>query len=56
MLFLDDNFNACKTAKEAGALVCGVYDKSSEEYAEEIKGISDFYINDFKELLKIKDF
>ena len=50
VLFLDDNFNADKTAKEAGMKVCGVYDESSKEYVEEIKNIADFYIYDFSEL------
>ena len=50
VLFLDDNFNADKTAKEAGMKVCGVYDESSKEYVEEIKSIADFYIYDFSEL------
>lgn len=54
IMFLDDNFNALKTAKSAGMTVCGVFDKSSEEYTEEIKSISDFYITDFKELLTEK--
>ncbi len=52
ILFLDDNYNADKTASLAGMKVCGVYDSSSEDYTEEIKGISDYYINDFSELLK----
>ena len=30
--------------------VCGVYDASSEEYAEEIKAVADFYIYNFSEL------
>ena len=51
VLFLDDNYNADKTAKESGMAVCGVYDKSSEEYTEDIKKMSDFYIYNFKELL-----
>lgn len=51
ILFLDDNYNADKTAKSAGMKVCGVYDKSSDEYTEEIKGICDCYIYDFEELL-----
>jgi len=54
VLFLDDNFDADKTAKKAGMLVCGVYDRSSEDYREDIKSVSDFYIDDFKELLDIK--
>ena len=51
IIFLDDNFNALATAKRAGMSVYGVYDKSSEEYTEEIKSISDRYISDFKELI-----
>lgn len=53
ILFLDDNFNADKTAKQAGMLVCGVYDKSSDEYVDDIKSVTDYYIYDFKELLDI---
>ena len=53
ILFLDDNFNADKTAKSAGMKVCGVYDESSDAYVDEIKGISDYYIYDFAELLEI---
>lgn len=53
VLFLDDNPGACKTAKQAGMKVCGVYDESSAEYEEEMKQIGDFYINDFSELLNI---
>ena len=51
VLFLDDNYNADKTAKEAGMQVCGVYDESSAEYVDEIKSIADRYIYDFSELL-----
>ncbi len=36
ILFLDDNFNADKTAKSAGMKVCGVFDKSSEDYVDDI--------------------
>ncbi len=53
ILFLDDNFNADKTAKQAGMLVCGVYDKSSDEYVDDIKSVTDYYFYDFKELLYI---
>ena len=51
VIFLDDNFNADKTAKEAGMQVIGVYDDSSAEYVDEMKAVCDFYIYDFKELL-----
>ncbi len=54
VLFLDDNYNADKTAKSAGMKVCGVYDKSSEEYVEDMKAVADHYIYDFKELIDLK--
>ena len=53
ILFLDDNYNADKTAKAAGMKVCGVYDDSSAEYTDDIKSIADHYICDFAELLDI---
>lgn len=53
ILFLDDNYNADKTAKVSGMKVCGVFDESSAEYVKEIKGIADYYIYDFAELLDI---
>ncbi len=51
IIFLDDNFNALMTAKAAGMRVYGVYDASSEEYSDEIRGISERYISNFKELI-----
>ncbi len=53
ILFLDDNYNADKTAAMAGMKVCGVYDPTSAEYADEIRRVSDHYIRDFCELLTI---
>ena len=53
ILFLDDNYNADKTAKTAGMKVCGVFDSSSAEYVDEIKGVADYYIYGFSELLDI---
>ena len=50
VLFLDDNLNADTTAKEAGMVVCGVYDDSSKDDTEEMKQVSDYYIYDFSEL------
>lgn len=47
----DDNSIAVKSAKEAGASVCAVYDETSEEYKEEIMAAADKYIYSFKELL-----
>ena len=52
VLFLDDNYNADKTAQSAGMKVCAVYDESSADYVEEMKTVSDYYIYDFKELLE----
>ena len=52
VLFLDDNLNADITAKSAGMAVCGVFDPSSEEYAEQMRAAADFYIRDFRELLE----
>ena len=51
ILFLDDNYNADKTAHSTGIKVCGVYDDSSKDYEDEIKSVSDYYIYDFSELL-----
>ena len=54
ILFIDDNYNADKTAKSSGMKVCGVYDSSSQEYIDDIKGVSDYYIYDFSELLELE--
>lgn len=54
ILFLDDNANADRTAKTAGVKVCGVYDETSRESADEIKSFADHYIYDFQELLGLK--
>ena len=53
VLFLDDNYHADKTAKEAGMMVCGVYDASSREYEDEIRAVADSYIYNFSELLNM---
>ena len=53
ILFLDDNYNADKTAASAGMRVCGVYDASSKEYAEEIRAVSDHYACELGELLAL---
>lgn len=53
VLFLDDNYDADATAKSAGMKVCGVYDKSSAEYVEQIKAVADHYIYSFEELLTL---
>ena len=51
ILFFDDNFHALKTAKAAGFSICGVYDAFSKEQKGEICKISDFYIEDFFQIL-----
>ncbi len=51
IIFLDDNYNADKTAKEAGMIVYGVFDESSREYEADIRSVTDRYIRDFSELL-----
>ena len=48
--FLDDNLGADMTAKAAGMRVCGVYDDSSAEYAQEMKKVCDAYIEDFSQI------
>ncbi|MBR2042863.1 MAG: HAD family phosphatase [Clostridia bacterium] len=53
--FLDDNLGADTTAKTAGMKVCGVYDATSSDYANEIKAISDYYIYDFSELFSLPE-
>ena len=53
VLFLDDNINADLTANTAGMKVCGVYDKSSDDFVEDMKKACDFYIFDFDELPRI---
>ncbi len=52
ILFFDDNLGAIKTAKKAGFPVCGVEDASASGEREEIKEISDFYLESFSSLAK----
>ena len=54
ILFLDDNFHADKTAKQAGMKVCGVYDDSSKDVIDDIKQITDCYIYNFSQLLDLE--
>lgn len=51
VIFLDDNLDAVRTAKQAGMTAIGVYDPSSAEYEKEIRAAADGYITDFTELL-----
>ena len=54
VVFVDDNYNADKTAKAAGMVVYGIYDESSAEYVEEMKAVADGYVYDFADLLKVE--
>ena len=49
-IFIDDNVNAVKTAKAAGMHSWGIFDKSSEDYVDEMKEISEKYIYTFSEI------
>ena len=49
--FLDDNLGADRTARQAGMLVCGVYDDSSADEEDAIRAAAHRYIRDFMELL-----
>ncbi len=55
VLFLDDNYNADKTAKLAKMKVCGVFDESSADYEKDIRAVADHYIYDFSELLELDE-
>lgn len=48
--FVDDNVNAVSTAKKAGMIAVGIYDKSSESLIEEMKEVSDRYIYNMSKL------
>ncbi len=51
--FFDDNPNACATAKKAKMKVCGVFDETSQDYIDEVKNITDYYIYNFSEILQL---
>lgn len=48
-LVFDDVLPAVRSAKEAGMLVCGVYDKYSAHHRTEMEQIVDGYLIDFKD-------
>jgi len=50
-VFFDDNINAVKTAAQAGLYTVGVYDATGEDFAEQLKSISDVYIYSMTELM-----
>ena len=53
ILFVDDNVGAVKTAVSAGMKVCGIYDKSSEDYEGEIRSAADYYAKELCEILEL---
>jgi HAD superfamily hydrolase (TIGR01509 family) len=52
IIFVDDNFNAVKTAKQAGMQAFGIYDDSSKDYIDEIKSVADRYLEKLSDLLE----
>ncbi len=47
----EDIIEGIRGAKKGGFIVCGVYDKSSENDTEEIKANADYYIKSFEDIL-----
>lgn len=52
IVFFDDNINAVKTAAKAGLATVGVYDKTGEDFIDQLKEAADRYICSFAELVK----
>ncbi len=50
-IFIDDNLNAVATAKRAGVKSFGIYDKSGEDFAEDLRRIADGYLMTLLDLL-----
>ncbi len=51
-IFVDDNYTALMTAKEAGMRVIGAYDPYSESYRKEIEAITERYVEKMEDILK----
>ncbi len=51
VIFVDDNINAVKTAKTAGAIAYGIFDESSADSADEMAEVAVRYLKNFAELL-----
>jgi HAD superfamily hydrolase (TIGR01509 family) len=54
-IVFEDALYAIKTAKEAGFLVAGVFDESAKADADEIKILTNYYINSFEEWELVHD-
>ena len=53
VLFLDDNPEACRTARAAGMPVCAVFDETSAIYREEMARENDYYAVTLAQLLEL---
>lgn len=51
VIFVDDNVNAVRTAKTAGAVAYGIFDESSADSVEEMKSVAVKYLMRFEELI-----
>ena len=49
-LFVDDNYNAVATAKSAGTIAYGIYDKSGEDFEQALREMADGYLMSLTEL------
>ena len=54
VIFIDDNVNAVKTAGLAGMQAYGIFDESSRDLVDEMRTVSDKYINSLSELLEVE--
>ena len=52
VVFVDDNVNAVKTAACAGMRAYGIYDPSSADYVDEMKTVSERYLQTLSELFE----
>ena len=50
-VFIDDNYNAVATAKSAGTVACGIYDKSGEDFEQALREMADAYLMTLGDLL-----
>ena len=53
VIFVDDNINAVKTAKQAGMVSVGIFDASSADYMDEFKAEADGYVQTLADLLEM---
>jgi HAD superfamily hydrolase (TIGR01509 family) len=49
----EDAPHAAQSAKEAGFFTVGIYDKSADEFKDEMKNMCDIYTDDFSKLYKL---